>query len=273
MQNLRRMQALLGTYVEISARSPDANLEQAVSAAYASINQIQQLLSFHDSHSDLSKLNMAKTGSQVDMHPVSLRVLRLAKAMMQKSQGLFNCTVGGSLVKQGILPRHSSQAFLSMGQADDLQISRGRASLKRPVLITLDGIAKGYAVDCAIKVLKQHGCIAGLVNAGGDLAVFGEMSAPIYQRSLNDDAQLLGHLQNAALASSAVRAEHDPNFPACLVGEDRSPKIGVFSVIAHHAWRADALTKVASLASEADRVSLLTKLGGRLVAPIEREAP
>ena len=36
--------------------------------------------------------------------------------------------------------------------------------------ITLGGIAKGYAVDEAIKVLKKRGIKHGMVNAGGDIA-------------------------------------------------------------------------------------------------------
>lgn len=39
--------------------------------------------------------------------------------------------------------------------------------------IDLAGIAKGYAVDRAIEVLKKEGVSIGLVDAGGDIRVFG----------------------------------------------------------------------------------------------------
>ncbi|MFC1607623.1 FAD:protein FMN transferase [Candidatus Latescibacterota bacterium] len=40
--------------------------------------------------------------------------------------------------------------------------------------LDLGGVAKGYAVDRIIAVLKKNGIQAGLVNAGGDIATFGK---------------------------------------------------------------------------------------------------
>jgi len=47
-----------------------------------------------------------------------------------------------------------------------------------PVHIDLGGIAKGYAVDRALMALRTAGCRGALVNAGGDLAVFGNRKHP-----------------------------------------------------------------------------------------------
>ena len=40
--------------------------------------------------------------------------------------------------------------------------------------LDLGGVAKGYAVDRMIATLKAGGILAGLVNAGGDIAMFGK---------------------------------------------------------------------------------------------------
>jgi len=42
------------------------------------------------------------------------------------------------------------------------------------VRIDLGGIAKGYAVDCGIELLRQRGYTHALVNAGGDSRVIGD---------------------------------------------------------------------------------------------------
>ena len=39
------------------------------------------------------------------------------------------------------------------------------------MLLDLGSIAKGYAADAALAVLRQHGITRGLVAAGGDIAV------------------------------------------------------------------------------------------------------
>jgi thiamine biosynthesis lipoprotein ApbE len=41
------------------------------------------------------------------------------------------------------------------------------------LIVDLGGIAKGFAVDRAVKALKCAGLASGVVNAGGDLRVFG----------------------------------------------------------------------------------------------------
>jgi len=49
-----------------------------------------------------------------------------------------------------------------------------RLDLKRAKGVDLSGIAKGYAVDRAVEVLRREGVKTGLVDAGGDIFCFGE---------------------------------------------------------------------------------------------------
>lgn len=258
------MRPLLGTYVEIGVESSVSAPEPAIAAAFDAVAEVQLRLSFHDARSDLTRLNQSN-GSEVLMHPLSIRVLRLARAMTCASGGLFNCTVGGALVGLGVLPDHGGDGRLDCGSADDIQLQWNKARLRRPVLVTLDGIAKGYAVDCAIKSMQRHGVTAGWVNAGGDLRVFGDMVLPVRRREIDGGYTALGGLRQAAIATSCVRPARNASFPAWIVGGKQMPTTGVWSVLARTAWRADALTKVASLAPHSERSALIERLGGRLV--------
>jgi FAD:protein FMN transferase len=264
VNKLKRMRPLLGTYVEIGAQSAQTRLAPAVDAAFEAIQQVQSLLSFHDAGSDLSRLNAAH-GEEVMLRPHSLRMMRLAKAVTRVSSGRFNCTVGGTLVRKGVLPDHGIKNYLDSGNADDIELRGNKVRLRRPVLLTLDGIAKGYAVDCAIQVLQQHGVEAGWVNAGGDLRVYGDLILPVQRREMNGEFSALGGLRNAAIATSCVRKTPDADFPAWIVGALHVPVSGIWSVLARTAWRADALTKVAGVASEHEREALIRDLGGKLI--------
>ncbi|MGB4812004.1 MAG: FAD:protein FMN transferase [Methylophilaceae bacterium] len=271
---IRRMRPCLGTFVEIGAQFNSDILtvaENAISCAFSEIQLIHELLSFHAPHSDLTKLNQAK-GKPVKLHRHSLRVLHLARSMTILSDGLFNCTVGGSLVEKGILPNHDNVTTLAFGVADDIEIKHGKARLKQPVKITLDGIAKGYAVDCAVSALRRQGVHTGWVNAGGDLRAFGEITLPIQRREADGSFSAMGGLNNAALASSQVSVQYDERFPGMIINPNQNadksaPANGVWSVMAHSAWRADALTKVACLANPLERAVLINKLNGALVYP------
>jgi thiamine biosynthesis lipoprotein len=136
----------------------------------------------------------------------------------------------------------------------------------RPVRITLDGIAKGYAVDCAVRALKQCRVPAAWVNAGGDIRAYGPLTLPVFRRDGDGSLRQLGGLRDAAIATSEVRTRADARFPGTIVASEGVPvHAGTWTVLAHTAWRADALTKVAALAQPALRASLLARLGGALV--------
>jgi len=270
MAEIRRMRPLLGTFVEVGVHADaQASAQAAIDAAFDAVAQVHQRLSFHEPDSDLTRLNRSR-GEAVAMHPLSLRVLRLAKAMMKASGQRFDVTIGGALVRRGALPDPAGGPLLEQGEADDLQLARGTAALRRPVRITLDGIAKGYAVDLAVDALRSRGIQAGWVNAGGDLRAFGDCQLPVQRREADRRLTTLGELRDAAIAtsqSSCGETPWNPDMPALIVGQRHRICHGVFSVLARRAWRADALTKVACLASDEERGPLLQRLGGLLVAP------
>ncbi|MGJ4749026.1 FAD:protein FMN transferase, partial [Leptospira sp. SA-E8] len=102
----RRMRPLLGCFVEVGVHACDENrAESALAGAFSAMEDVQRRLSFHDPESELSRLNGAD-GRAVPMHVASLRLLRLARALMRASGGLFDVTVGGALVRRGALPDH-----------------------------------------------------------------------------------------------------------------------------------------------------------------------
>ena len=270
--SIRRMRPLLGTFVEIGVCDSyhHVNVDSAINAAFSAIQTIHDLCSFHEPVSELTTLNQAN-GVFISVHKHTLRVLRLAKGFMLASNGLFDCTVGGLMIKNGILPDHGGLAVAS-GNADDIEFDNGKVRFNNSVKITLDGIAKGYAVDCAIAAMKRHGVTAGWVNAGGDLRVYGDMVLPVQRRELDGSFTALGSLQNAALASSYVSVDYDEDFPGKIVSNKATPILGVWSVMSHFAWRADALTKVASLSNEQYRDEAIVKLGGKMVYPQQAQA-
>jgi FAD:protein FMN transferase len=254
MREVRRMRPLLGTFVEASAFGPAA--AQAVDAALRSIEDAHRRWSLQDEASELSALNRCG-GERVPLSAQTLRLLRLARALQKHSGGRFDCTVGGQL--------HDARGrWLARGVADDLDIGPGWARLRRPVRITLDGIAKGFAVDRALAAMRRAGSTAGWVNAGGDLRVYGDVALPVHRREADGRLTPLGQLRNAAIATSGVLG--DARFPAEIIAPDGNPPAaGVWSVLARSAWRADALTKVAATAPVERRADIVAGLGGRLL--------
>jgi thiamine biosynthesis lipoprotein len=265
MNSLKRMRPLLGTFVEIGVATPPEDGDVIVTEAFEKIAEIHKLLSFQDPDSDLSRLNKAGLKG-VELNPLSATVLRLALNMTAITEGDFNCTVGGALVRKGLLPDHSGLPLLEMGNAEDVVFDGGRVTLRRPVRITLDGIAKGYAVDKAVEWLVSRGIHSGWINAGGDLRVFGEVLWPVHRRELDESITFLGNFSNTAIATSSNLGQDDERFPGVIIDSNNTQRIkGIWTVKAGLAWLADALTKVAGTTYPDQAKSRVSAFGGELL--------
>lgn len=263
---LRRLRPALGTTVEVALLAPESAASlAALEAAFAVIRQAQALWSFQRADSLLSRIN-SSAGEAVAIDRSTHRLLRLALATMRASAGRFDITVGAALVRRGALPDHGGPPPGAAGEAADIVLGPGSVRLRRPLRLTLDGIAKGYAVDLAVEALQGAGFASGWVNAGGDLRAFGAAAVPVWRRLDDGRLEALGELREAALATSGARLSADEALPALLLGPDRQPTAaGTWSVLARRAWRADALTKVAAATPPTDRHALVARLGGRLM--------
>jgi thiamine biosynthesis lipoprotein len=126
-------------------------------------------------------------------------------------------------------------------------------------VIDLGGIAKGFAVDCAIGVLKEGAIPAAFVNAGGDLAAFGPEPYPIQIRDPRSPQRSLCEIEvrNEALATSGTRFDplhgSQADMPEIVDPRTQGPAYSLAgaTVCASDCMIADALTKVVMIAGEA----------------------
>jgi thiamine biosynthesis lipoprotein len=165
--------------------------------------------------------------------------------------------VGGKLSAENFLPK-PAQAKTFDRQAcfhDVVLLPNQSITLTRRVWLDLGGIAKGYAVDRAVMALKKFGVVSGIVNAGGDLCVFGAAQPVHIRHPENPGLTLpLGRILNSAVASSSGcfnEPGHDYRVRDPLVDPRRNRRLnwqfGV-TVFAPRCVIADALTKVVRLA-------------------------
>lgn len=250
------MKTTLGTFVEIGIDKTLINYEQTVTEAFAIIEDLNQRLNFHSPESELNSLNNAN-GRFVKMSRLSVNVIKLAKQIGKESGDKFNCTIGNGL---GFLCSSS----LDIGKSDDIEISGDNVKIRSNTKIILDGIAKGFAIDLAVNLLKRKGVTSGWVNAGGDLRVFGNLEWPVYIKDPNGVSKALIKLKNSAIATSFTSAEKDFNrFTARYANKNSNN--GLISVVSNTAWRADALTKVAANLKIEDRKAVINNLGGQFI--------
>ncbi len=165
----------MGTYVEVT--SPDPRASQIVFDEFA---RLEKIFSLYDKTSELSLLN--QKGDLVVSADL-FDVLERSAALTQRSLGAFDVTVAPlallwkKAIKNGRLPaKEEVEAARSLVGFDKVYLdpeTRRVKLLHEGVRIDLGGVAKGYAVDKAVRRLREAGVPSAIVNAGGDLYCLG----------------------------------------------------------------------------------------------------
>jgi thiamine biosynthesis lipoprotein len=207
----------------------------------------------------------------VRVHPWTWQVLRFAQTVADRSNGIFDVSVGGELVRMGYLPRLSKvPANLRSTWRDIELLPNHLVRFARPLGVDLGGIAKGFAVDRAVARLRACAVDACLVNAGGDLRVFGAIPRRIHLRDPTSPGALIpfADIVSGALATSAAYFSRSVwrgrAVSPVIDGLRRRPTITFFSasVAAPTCMLADALTKLVLLRGPRAQ-GLVRRLGGR----------
>jgi thiamine biosynthesis lipoprotein len=249
---VRRARPALGTFVEITARGDnEAKLHAAIDRAFDAIARVERQMSFHQPNSDVSRINREAFQRKVTVDPWTWRVLRAAQKLSHETDGIFDITVARKLMQWKYLPRQYRN--LSEGNWRDIVLEKNcTVRFRQPVVFDLGGIAKGFAVDRAIEALKCAGAVSGVVNAGGDLRVFGLKSELVHLRHPADPMRPAGAiiLRECALATSGIyfaqKRRGKAVISSLLDGRTRrcSRELVSVSVAAAVCMIADALTKI-----------------------------
>jgi len=272
---VQRAQPWLGTLVEIATEGPDAiHLNAAIQRAFARIAAIHAAMSFHDASSELSRVNRHAARDWVALSGDLAQVFGAALEFAAASDGLFDPSVAPWLIETGHLPRHPHMPAEAAPDWRAIELDGDRVRFARPLLVDFGGIAKGYAVDAALAVLRDAGMASARVNAGGDLARFGDTVEPVRVRHPAQPTLSLhlADLQHGAVATSAGYYQSGAASPL------RHPHTGgelcrtlSVSVLAPTCLAADALTKI--VAADPQRAPALLGHQGAQVILIDPSSP
>jgi thiamine biosynthesis lipoprotein len=246
-----RLRVALGTFVSAEAEAAsEGTAEQGIAAAFEAIAKLDRLMHPQRPGSDVALLSDCKPATVVAVDQWTWEVLELCHALHRVSGGAFDPCLN-----------------LAPGRLSDIELLDGRrVRTHAGVRVDLGGVAKGYAVDRALEAMRTVGCTAGLVNAGGDLGVFGERIRTLYCDTACGTAVAV-ELKDAALATSDTEnPSRPPQHRGYYHGRNRNlPIVGRVTVTAPRAAVADALTKCLLAAEGVPRQAMLDAFGARLV--------
>ena len=171
---------MMGTYITVIVYGDEDTADEAIEAAFKRIGEIESIASIYDENSEASRLN--NEGIIESPSREFRELMELSVYYYNISGGSFDISISPvlELWKEGLwreteeVQAKRVEETLEYVGSDKIVIEDTKIYFKSPGMsIYLGGIAKGYAVDEALKVLAGLGIDSALVNAGGDIGTIG----------------------------------------------------------------------------------------------------
>ncbi len=168
--------------MDIQVRDADEKKsEEAIKKAFAEVKRIDDLFTTYNEESPVWKINKNIDTQIVVVDPEIYGLIVLCDSITKISNGcldigLDNLThAWGFYTDDQNLPSKETidLALLISGWKNIKLLGKNKILKKSNVGLNFGAIAKGYAVDKALDVLKKSGIKEALVNAGGEISAIG----------------------------------------------------------------------------------------------------
>ena len=220
-----RSELRMGTIVSITLKAPVwSDFESTFDRAFDAIDKVDSIASIYDANSQITRLNRCAHLKPVVVSDELFFLVSKSFLLSSESEGAFDVTVlplvklWNSYKQKNLIPDDAliKEALLLVGYKNiSLDADKKTIYFKKPgVSIDLSALAKGYAVDEAIRSIKESGFSSAIVNAGGDLYCLGRRSLfspwSIGIIDPNNDSRVIKKLvlEDMAVATSGGYQQH-----------------------------------------------------------------
>lgn len=212
----QKTEAIMGT--AITAEIWDTNkqhADQCIQQVMSEMHRINKLMSPFREDTALAKINRDASQQPVKTPVELFNLIKKSLGFSQRSGGAFDI----SFASAGYLynyreKKRPSENQLKQATIDYRQILLDEHSLtikfnKPRMRLDLGGIAKGYAVDNSIRILKDCGIQHGRVSAGGDSRLLGDRRGRPWVIGVRHPRKSQGSVMALPLSNIAVSTSGD----------------------------------------------------------------
>lgn len=280
LQNYTKTALVMGTSVtfHVVSSSSEQVVEETMKKAMHVFHEVENSCSRFDAQSELSKLTVT-LHQPVPVSTLLFEILSFALETASLTKGAFDPTLGRLLSAHGF-DRHyltgeqapRQQKIMSIAHYKDVVLHRASQTvlLKKPLMLDLGAVAKGFAVDLAAQHFQRfHGFY---INAGGDLYVGGRNDQnDLWRIGIQHPYKKEDILCSIKLTDSAICTSGSYERPSKTVpfshhllnprtGRAASDYIST-TVIAPYAMAADAFSTAAFVLGRTKGKAFLEKMG------------
>jgi len=206
----------MDTAVEYTVAAPShSKALAATDAAHAEMERVEKLLWEGNPASEIYGLNQAV--SAAELSPETRELLDRWMTYSMRTGGAFDVTVKPILDLYGFgggthrVPGGAEirLALAHVGIAGLRPAAGGVTKAEASIQVAVGGVAKGYAIDRAVQVLREHGIESAIVNAGGDLYCLGTNAERPWLVGIRDPDDPDGVIAIVEVSDAAVATSGD----------------------------------------------------------------
>ncbi|MBV9577507.1 MAG: FAD:protein FMN transferase [Chloroflexi bacterium] len=268
-----------GITIQVVTTGPRDVVEADVQRALAWFETVERICTRFDPGSEVMQLLNFRVGEAVKVSTLLFEAVAFAVDLAEQSDGAFDPTLGAYMEGLGFNTNYRTgeivQTPVSAGSGSyrDVKLDRRRRTirLRRPVILDLNAVAKGLAIDLAARELQRYEDVC--IEAGGDLYVRGH--------NADGESWRVG-IQHPRAASVLVETLHVSDAAVCTSGDYERPghlvdgrtrvareDVASVTVVAPTAMAADGLSTTALVLGRERGLAFLAQqaVGAILVAP------
>jgi FAD:protein FMN transferase len=173
---------VLGTLSQIRIHSNDMlSGDDAVQEAFNRVLEIDERMSYMQPDSQISQINSSAGTLPVTVTDDTLYLIEEGLRQHESTGGRFHIGLGSLIDLWGIGSEEPSipepeeiRETLNAIDIEHINVSGSQVLIRESgTSVHLGGMAKGYAVDEAVRILRDMGVTSGYVNFGGDVYALG----------------------------------------------------------------------------------------------------
>lgn len=274
-------QGIMGTIVTVKLQYPDKNIARKISKEIFSLMwDINNEMSNYKDDSLLSKINHAAHKHPVKITDRLYRIIDRSLYFSELSGGAFDITVGtvGKYYDFRKKKKPDSETItknLANISYKNIKLNKNNKTIyisNQYANIDLGGIAKGYAIEQALKVLERYKIKNAYISAGGDSYALGNKNNRPWFIAIKDPR---GKNNNLIIPVTNIAISTSGDYERYFIEDDTryhhiiNPKTGLsakksvsVTVIGKSPLDTDALSTTLFVLGEKKGIALINKIKG-----------
>lgn len=178
---ISKTELFMGTVVKITLYN--GGNEKIIDKAFDKVKEIENLVSINKENTQITKLNENAGKKSVKLDKDSFDIIEKAIYYSELSHGGYDLTIGPlvklwsiGLPEAKVPTKDDIENIINKIDYSNIEINKDNREVflkEEGMMIDLGSIAKGYATDEIVKILKENGVEEAIIDLGGNLYTMG----------------------------------------------------------------------------------------------------